>query len=117
MSNYGHKRLEKRIQEIVGTLIVTGEIKNPHINPLVSVSSVILSKDNAYATVWISAYQDDDELEQSVAALQSAAGFIQQRLGRLLKTRNTPHLTFKSDTSIREARAINELIDRLHREQ
>jgi ribosome-binding factor A len=48
-----------------------------------------------------------------VTALQSAAGFIQQRLGTLLKTRNTPRLTFKADTSIREAEAINKIIDEL----
>ncbi|MEA5032344.1 MAG: 30S ribosome-binding factor RbfA, partial [Sphaerochaeta sp.] len=72
------------------------------------------SRDKAYATVWVYSFVEDNKLEQSVAALQSAAGFIQQRLGALMKTRNTPRLTFKADTSIREAQAMNDLIDSLN---
>lgn len=114
MSEHVHKRLESRIQEAVSTMIVTREIKHPGLSPFVSVSAVTLSKDKAYATVWISSFVDDEKLEQSVSALQSAAGFIQQRLAGVLKTRNTPRLTFKADTSIKDAQAINELIDKLN---
>ena len=94
-------------------MIVTKEIKHHLLSPFVSVSAVAVSKDKAYATVWISSFVEDNKLEQSVTALQSAAGFIQQRLGTLLKTRNTPRLTFKADTSIRDAEAINKIIDDL----
>ncbi|PKL14035.1 MAG: ribosome-binding factor A [Spirochaetae bacterium HGW-Spirochaetae-8] len=114
MSEYNTKRVESRIQEAISMMIVTKEIKNHLLSPFVSVSAVTVSKDKAYATVWISSFVDDNKLEQSVTALQSAAGFIQQRLGTLLKTRNTPRLTFKADTSIREAEAINKIIDDLN---
>ena len=114
MSEYIHQRLEARIQEAVSTMIVTGEIKHHLLSKFVSVSEVNLSKDIAYATLWVSSFVDDDKLGQSVAALQSAAGFIQRRLGVLLMTRNTPKLTFKADTSIKEAQAMHELIDSLH---
>ena len=95
-------------------MIVTREIKHHGLNPFVSVSRVTLSRDKAYATVWISSFVEDEKLQQSVDALQSAAGFIQQRLGNVLQTRNTPRLTFKVDTSIKEAQAVNELIESLH---
>lgn len=114
MSDYIHQRLEARIRETISTMIVTREIKHHGLNPFVSVTNVQVSKDKAYATVWISSFADDEKLNQSVAALQSAAGFIQKRLGSLLKTRNTPKLTFKADLSIKQAQAINELIDSLH---
>ncbi|HCG62397.1 MAG: ribosome-binding factor A [Spirochaetae bacterium HGW-Spirochaetae-4] len=114
MSDYTHQRLEARIQETISTMIVTREIKHHGLSPFVSVSQVTLSRDKAYATVWVSSFVEDNKLEQSVAALQSAAGFIQQRLGALMKTRNTPRLTFKADTSIREAQAMNDLIDSLN---
>lgn len=114
MSEYIHQRLEARIQEAISTMIVTREIKHHALSPFVSVSHVSLSKDKAYATVWVSSFVDDDKLGQSVAALQSAAGFIQMRLGALLKTRNTPKLTFKADLSIKEAQAMNDLIDSLN---
>lgn len=114
MSNYIHQRLETRIQESISTMIVTREIKHHGLSPFVSVSDVSLSKDKAYATVWVSSFEEDKTLEQSVEALQSAAGFIQMRLAAILKTRNTPKLRFKADTSLKEAQAINELIDSLH---
>ncbi len=109
-----HQRLESRIQETISTMIVTREIKHHGLNPFVSVSRVTLSKDKAYATVLISSFVEDEELDKSVDALQSAAGFIQQRLAHVLQTRNTPRLTFKVDTSIKEAQAVEALIESLH---
>ena len=116
MSEYNHKRMEARISEAIGTLLLTNEVKNPKIGRFVSISEVKLSTDSAYAVVWVSSLEADHGLEESVAALQSAAGFIQQRLGSILKTRNTPRLTFKADTSIRESEKINAIIDKLHQE-
>lgn len=114
MSDYNHQRLETRIQEAISTMIVTREIKHHGLSQFVSVSEVELSKDKAYATVWVSSFEEEKVLEQSVAALQSAAGFIQKRIAAILKTRNTPKLRFKADTSLKEAQAMNELIDSLN---
>ncbi len=113
MSEYSQKRIESKLMEAISTLIVTGEIKQPNLSTLCSVSRLELSKDNAYATVYISSVLSDDSLERSVAALQSAAGFIQKRVGAFLKTRNTPRLTFKADFSIQDGQQVNELIDSL----
>lgn len=113
MSEYSQKRIESKLMEAISTLIVTGEIKQPNLSTLCSVSRLELSKDNAYATVYISSVLNDDSLERSVAALQSAAGFIQKRVGAFLKTRNTPRLTFKADFSIKDGQQVNELIDSL----
>ncbi len=114
MSSHVHERIEQRIQKAIGTMIVTQEIKHHKLSQFVSVSDVVLSKDKAYATVYISSFIEDGSLGESVEALQHSAGFIQSRLGKILKTRNTPHLTFKPDTSIAEAKRINDLIDSLH---
>ena len=72
--------------------------------------SVSLSKDNAYATLYISCL-DEKALTNSVRALQSASGFIQARLAKALKTKNTPKLTFAEDTSDQYAKRIDELLE------
>lgn len=113
MSEYSQKRIEARLSEAISTLIVKGEIKNHNVSTLCSVSRVELSMDNAYATVYISSVLDEKTLKESVAALQGASGFIQKRVGAFLKTRNTPVLHFKADTSLREGQKIIELIDSL----
>ena len=110
MSEFSQKRLESRIAETVGQLIVSGAIKNPHLSPFTSVTRVDLSPDNAYASVFVSV-MPDNRAAQSVRALNSAKGFIQGRLGQQLKTRNTPGLTFHLDDSYKEAERVNRLID------
>lgn len=113
MSEYSQKRIESKLMEAISMLIVNGEIKQPNLSTLCSVSRLELSKDNAYATVFISSVLTDESLERSVAALQSAAGYIQKRVGAFLKTRNTPKLTFKADFSIKGGQEVNALIDSL----
>ncbi len=115
MSEFSQQRLEHRIMEAIGSLIVSGAIKNPHLSPFTSVTRVELAPDNASATVYVSAVPDN-RIDASVRALESAKGFIQGRIGVLLKTRNTPVLTFRRDDSYREAEKVNRLIDEAMRE-
>ncbi|MBO8436713.1 MAG: 30S ribosome-binding factor RbfA [Spirochaetes bacterium] len=110
MSEFSQSRLEHRIMEAIGQLIVSGAIKNPHLSPFTSVTRVELSPDNASATVFVSAVPDN-RIDPSVKALESAKGFIQSRIAAILKTRNTPVLTFRRDDSYREAERVNRLID------
>ena len=42
--------------------------------------------------------------------LQSAAGFIQRQVGRVLTMRRTPTLRFHFDASLEEARRLDQLI-------
>lgn len=115
MSLHSQQRLEARILKAVNTMIVSGELKNLPPSSFASVSRVDLSKDNAYATIHISCLKADDEKElaRAVDALQRSAGFVQARLGAVLRTRNTPRLTFKPDTSLAEGQKVVDLIDSL----
>lgn len=112
MNDYTQNRLETRILQAVNTLIVNGEIKNPKLSTFASVCDIKLSKDNAYATMYVSCL-DERALNNSVRALQAAAPFIQGRLAKALKTKNTPHLTFVADTVEKEAQHIEELLNSL----
>lgn len=109
MGEYSQTRNESRILEAVNTLIVNGDIKNPKLSRFASVSYLTLSKDNAYCTLYVTCLEDN-RLDSSVAALQSAAPFIQGRIAKLLKTKNTPRLSFLPDKTEQEARRINELL-------
>lgn len=110
MSEFSQQRLEHKIMEAIGSLIVSGAIKNPHLSPFTSVTRVSLSPDNAAAIVYVSAVPDN-RIDASVRALESAKGFIQSRLAQVMKTKNTPVLSFRRDDSYREAERINRLID------
>lgn len=112
MSEFSQARLESKILETVSSLIVSGAIKNHNLSTLTSVTRVVLAPDNTEAKVYVSSLFDDDNLDKSVQALNKASGFIQSRLANVLKTKNTPVLTFWKDNSYIEGERINNLIDK-----
>lgn len=117
MSQYSNQRLSVRIKEIISSLILTGAIKNPNLSTLVSITDVILAKDKANCTVYVSSVLENDKsLEKSVKALNSASPFIQSRINSVLRLRNTPILLFKEDKSFKEGERISEIIDKAMKE-
>ncbi len=111
MSEYSQARLESKILETISSLIVSGTIKNHNLSTLTSVTRVVLAPDNTIAKVYVSSLFDDSQLDKSVDALNKAAAYIQSRLATVLKTKNTPVLTFIKDNSYIEGERINNLID------
>ncbi|MFT5258877.1 MAG: ribosome-binding factor A [Saprospiraceae bacterium] len=90
-------------------IIINREVSDPRLG-LVGVSDVRLSKDYKTAVVYINIF-NDSEVEDSMAALNSAASFIRRELSQSLNQRGTPSLTFEHDVSIRDGVALSKLID------
>ena len=111
MSEFSQERLETKILETISSLIVTGAVKNHNLSTLTSITRVELSPDNSSAKVYVSYLFDNSQLDKSVKALSDASGFIQSRLAKVLKTKNTPVLRFIKDNSYIEGERINRLID------
>ena len=111
MSEFRIQRAEKLIQEEISKMIVTGKIKDPRVNRLVSITRVTVSSDLGYAKIYVSGYCSEKEVEKSVSALNHGVGFIQGAIGKKLKTRLTPKLTFIRDDSLREGFEINRIIE------
>lgn len=111
MSEFSQERLETKILETISSLIVTGAVKNHNLSTLTSITRVELSPDNSSAKVYVSYLFDNSQLDKSVKALCDASGFIQSRLAKVLKTKNTPVLRFIKDNSYIEGERINRLID------
>ncbi len=115
MSEFSQSRLESRIMEAISSMIVSGQIKNPHLSVFTSVTRVELAPDNTSARIYVSSVPEN-RIDPSVRALNSARGFIQHRLAAALRTKNTPVLEFCRDDSYREADRINRLIDEAMKE-
>jgi ribosome-binding factor A len=69
------------------------------------------SKDLRYASVYASVFGEPDQQKASIAALQKAQGFIRGELGRRIRLRYTPEITFKLDHSISHGTKILALIE------
>ncbi len=113
MASIRMKRMESLLREEISSLILRNEIKDPRVDTMVSISGISVSKDLVYAKVRVSGFKDRIQLEEAVHGLNSAAGFIQKRLGRSLHVRHTPRLTFLADHSIEEGFEVNQSIGEL----
>lgn len=112
--SFRKQKLETQIKKLVGTLIVT-EIKDPRIG-FVTVTNVELSKDYAYADVYVSVLGDDNDKKKTLLGLQSARGFIQYRVGKALSIRTIPEIRFHLDTSIEKGVDMVNLLEKLEKE-
>ncbi len=102
MSEYRLERLGRQIQEEIGALIVERRVKDPRVDPFLSISRVEVSRDLSFADVYVSSFETEKRLALGVAGLSSAAGFIQAQLNAKMHIRQTPRLRFHVDASIRE---------------
>jgi ribosome-binding factor A len=94
------KRIESLLRQEICSMIFMGEIKDPRVEKLTTVTDVELSKDLGHAKVFVSRFGERAVLEGSVKALNHAAGFIQGVLAKRISIRTFPKLAFILDDSI-----------------
>lgn len=92
-------RINGEVQRVLAD-IIRGEIKDPRINPLTSVVAVEVAPDLKNCKAFISVLGDDESAADTFAGLNSAKGFIKNRLAKTINLRNTPDITFVMDQSI-----------------
>jgi ribosome-binding factor A len=111
---YRSERVGRLIQEKIGELIVSSRIKDPRVNPFLSITRVAVSRDLSWADAYVSTFKPEGNLARGVDGLQSAAGFIQAELASLMRIRRTPKLRFHVDLSIKEGFEMVQKIDELN---
>jgi ribosome-binding factor A len=114
MGEFRTERVGQLIQEKIGALIVEGKIKDPRVNPFLSITRVNVSRDFSWAEVYVSTFKSEGNLSKGVEGLQSAAGFIQAQLASTMRIRQTPRLRFHEDMSIKEGFEIVKKIEDLN---
>ena len=103
------QRVAAQIQRELAELIQF-EVKDPRVG-LVTVSAVDVTRDMAYAKVYITMFDSDHSVDEVLAALNHAAGFLRHELGRRMKLRITPQLTFLYDASVERGANLSALIN------
>ena len=115
MSVHRPGRLREVMKEEISD-IIRKELKDPRIGDLTSITSVEVTRDLRHAKVYASILGDDEKQKEAIKGLQSAAGFIRSELGRRVRLRHTPELTFHLDTSIAPGARISELINKVKKD-
>ncbi|MBE5945951.1 MAG: 30S ribosome-binding factor RbfA [Lachnospiraceae bacterium] len=91
--------------------IISMEIKDPRINPMTSVTDVIVTPDLKYCKAFISVLGDKESADETLEGLRNASGYIRRELARSINLRNTPEITFVVDNSIEYGIAMSKKID------
>jgi ribosome-binding factor A len=104
-------RVNQLIKEEISYLLQR-ELKDPRLG-FVTVTEVDVAKDLRSGKVYVSVLGDEAQWRGSLAALQSARGFIRNWLAPRLRLRAVPNLSFHPDRSMAHAAHIQSLLERL----
>jgi len=77
---------------------------------MVSVVRVDAAKDLRTARVHVSIFNGDNKSDEIMKKLLSIRRFVRGRIGKVVRLKYTPELTFIEDTAIRDADRIHSLI-------
>lgn len=109
-------RLNSLLKEVISD-VIRKDVRNPHVNELVTVTRVEITKDLHYAKVYISVIGDDAAKQETVKALQTAAGFIAVTASKKVVMRYFPELTFRIDDSVDKHMRIEKLLGEISNER
>ena len=106
------QRVADQIQRELAQLIQQ-EMKDPRLG-MVTVSAVDVTRDLAFADVYVSFLGVDDQkqIDESLEVLKRASGFLRSQLARAIKLRFTPQLRFRYDASMRRGAFLSDLIEK-----
>jgi len=105
------ERVSDAVQQELAVLI-RDEVRDPRVG-MVSVTDVDVSRDLAYAKIHVTFIGDhtQKEIDEAMAALNGASGYLRKLLASSIKLRITPKLTFVFDESGRRGQHLSALID------
>jgi len=112
MSPKRQRQIAELIHQVISDTLQT-EIRDPRIG-FVTITGVEVNPDYTLATVYFSLLTDDRATEREVlAGLESAKPFLKRVLGKQVKVRQLPDLTFRLDRSLAYAAHIEDLLSQV----
>ena len=103
-------RVEELVKAEVGLILLT-EMKDPRLGFL-TVCRAKVSKDLRQALIFVSVL-DEEQADDTMAALQGARSFVRKRLGERIHLKRTPELDFIFDQNTRYADHVTRLLQNL----
>ena len=95
------------------TSIIRDEVKDPRIDPLLTVTRAEVTPDLQFCKCYVSTLGTEEQLNESIEGLKSAGGFIRRELAHRVNLRKTPELQFVGDRSMEYAIEMSKKIEAL----
>ena len=96
--------------------IIFNELKDPRIG-FVTVTSVACREDLREAKIYVSVMGDEKKARDTLNGLNSSLGFVRREIGKRIRLRFTPEISFALDTSLNYSDHIQRLLNEIHEEQ
>ena len=109
-------RVAEAIREEVATFLADGA-KDPRVRGMVTVTGVDVTRDLRHAKIFVSVLGEEAERADTMAGLSGMAAHLRGHIGRALRLRAAPELTFKYDQSVTHAARIETLLEQLRQER
>ena len=111
--------MNRRLERVNGLLreeisrVLTSELKDHRLSPLVSVTRVDASPDLRQAKVYVSVLGDTAEKRSTLKALKSASGFVRRSIRPHISLRSVPVVDFIIDETIEQGAEMLKLISKV----
>lgn len=109
------EKLQELIKQEVGKMLLM-DIKDSRIG-FVTVTGVEMTGDLREAKIYVSIMGNDDQIKSSLEGLNSALGYIRREIGRRIKIRFTPEISFALDKSLDYSEHIQKLLLKVQAEE
>ena len=102
------ERLAEQIKEEV-SLIIAGDLEDPRVG-FVTVTDARISPDLRHAKIFVTVLGDEQQVSESLGALNQASRVIRRQLGAARRKKRTPERHFGYDDTVRTAARIEQLL-------
>lgn len=112
MGDLRANRVAEQMKKEMGDLI-SKKIKDPRVG-FVTVTDVEVTGDLQQAKVFISVLGDEQEKHDTLVGLAKAKGFIRSEIGKRIRLRKTPEITFEFDEALEYGNRIEKILKDLN---
>jgi ribosome-binding factor A len=109
------KRVNEACKEALSE-ILHERMKDPRIG-FVTVTRVEVSPDLKQAKVWLSVLGEEEEVRETMLALEKAQGFLRKELGKRVRLRYTPAVRIFLDRGAEVSERVQSILHGLHEEE
>ena len=109
------EKLQELIKQEVSKMLLY-DIKDPRIG-FVTVTEVEMTGDLREATIYVSIMGNDEQIKNSMDGLKSALGFVRREIGKRIRLRFTPEISFAPDKSLDYSEHIQKILLQIEKER
>ena len=109
------RKIAERIQVELADILMRN-VADPRL-AMVTITAVDVDRELAYAQIYVVASGDDERMDEVLAGLEGAQGYLRSQLAARIQLRSFPQLRFRWDASHERGARIEELLDSLQEER